>query len=144
MADTLKTMGMTMKKGTAAGGTLVVSITDISRSGTAGGVIDSTNLSSSGGKKTFVTSGVFDEGEISITFNYDPSDTSHKLLVTDWQIGGTTNTPDKYAFIFANADTFVADLVPISFDWGNALGDDGKLEATVTFKVAGTNIADPS
>ena len=143
MADTLKTMGMTMKKGTGAG-TLVVNVTDIARSGTSGGVMDTTNLSSANGFKTFLTSGVYEQGEIAITFNYDPSDTSHKLLVTDWQIGGTAGVGDKYTFTFANADAFVADLIPTSFDWGNALGDDGKLEATVTLKVDGTGITDPS
>ena len=143
MADAIKTMGMTMKKGTGAG-TAVINLTDISRSGTSGGAMDTTNLSSTNGIKTYLTAGVFEQGEISISFNYDPSDTSHKLLVTDWQIGGTTNTPDKYTFTFSNADTFVADLIPVSFDWGNALGDDGKLEATVTLKMSGANITDPS
>ena len=140
MADTIQTMGATIKKGAAA----ISNITDISRSGTAGGVMDTTNLSSASGFKTYLTSGVYEQGDITIAFNYDPSDTSHKLLVTDWQIGGTTGTPDAYTVTFANADAFIADLIPVSFDWTNTQAEDGKLEATVTLKIAGTNITNPS
>ncbi len=136
MADVVKTMGATFSKVSTA----VINLTDISRSGTAGGVMETTTLSSTGGKKTFQTSGVFDEGEISISFNWDPSHASHIAIVTDWQAG----TSAVYNLVFGNSDTFQATMFPISMDWTNSLSDDGKLEATATFKLTGAAITDPS
>lgn len=141
MADAIKSMGATIKK---TAGSAILNVTDISRSGTSGGVMDTTNLSSASGFKTYLTSGVYEQGEISITFNWDPSTATHIALVTEWQTGGDSSTPDGYTITFGNADTYIANLIPTSFDWSNALADDGKLEATVTFKHAGAGITEPS
>lgn len=136
MANAIKAMGLTFG---VDGGTVIANLTDVSRSGASGGMMDTTNLSSTGGKKTYESSGVFEEGDLSISFNWDPSNTEHKALVTDWQAG----TSRLYKVLFGDGvDFYKADLVPVSFDWTNAL--EGKLEATVAFKHAGTNITDPS
>lgn len=136
-SDAIATMGLTFKKGAVA----IVNLTDISRSGTGGGMMDTTNLSSANGKKTYETNGVYEEGEISISFNYDPSSTSHTALVADWQ--GATSAV-TYTITFTGGDAFVGKMIPVSVDFTNTLGDDGKLEGTAVLKLDGTGITDPS
>ena len=134
----VKTMGATFG---ITGGTVIPNLTDVSHSGTSGNLMDTTNLGSASGFKTYLTSGVFEPGEMSISFNWDPSDATHALLVTNWQAG----TLNSYTFTFGDAtDTYIANMIPTSFDWSNSLSDDGKVEATVTFKITGPAVGDPS
>ena len=140
MALAVQTMGAVFKKSTGPG-VPIVNLTDVSRSGTSGGVMDTTNLSTTNGIKTYLTSGVYEQGDITIAFNYDPSDGSHTALVTDWQAG----TLSDYTMTFGDGvDFFKADMIPVSFDWTNTQAEDGKLEATATLKLSGTTIVDPT
>ena len=137
MADTVNTMGATMAKGAVP----IPNLTDISTSGFSQGVTDTTNLSSTGGVKTSQPSGYVTRGQISIAFNYDPSDAAHVAIVTDIR---TSAAATAYTITYANSDTLVADLFPISFEQSNTLDENGKLEATATFEMDGSGITDPS
>lgn len=136
MADALKTMSTTLKKGI----TPIINITGIDYSGLQGFLMDTTNLSSPNGVKTQESSGVVASGDLKVSINYDPSDATHKAIITDIKAG----TSDAYTVTFPDASTFIANCIVSAFDWTGQQSDDGKFEATFTLSLAGDGITDPA
>ena len=73
-------MGTTLKKGTAT----IANLTSIDGVGVSSDTIETTNLSTEGGYRTFVTS-LKDAGEVSISGHFDF--TSHDPLLADFEDG---------------------------------------------------------
>jgi predicted secreted protein len=87
-------MGTTLKKDT----TLLANLTSIDGISVSSDTIETTNLSTEGGYRTFVTS-LKDAGEVSISGHFDFE--SHDLLLTDFEDGSvdsyTIEFPDSVA-----------------------------------------------
>jgi predicted secreted protein len=85
-------MGTTLKKGTAT----IANLTSIDGVGVSSDTIETTNLSTEGGYRTFVTS-LKDAGEVSISGHFDY--TGHNTLLVDFEDGSidsyTIEFPDK-------------------------------------------------
>ena len=82
-------MGTTLKKGDV----LVANLTSIDGVGVSSDTIETTNLSTEGGYRTFVTS-LKDAGEVSISGHFDF--TEHNPLLTDFEDGSV----DTYTIEF--------------------------------------------
>ena len=82
-------MGTTLKKGATA----LANLTSIDGVGVSSDTIETTNLSTAGGYRTFLTS-LKDAGEISISGHFDF--TSHSLLLDDFEDGSV----DTYTIEF--------------------------------------------
>ena len=82
-------MGTTLKKGETA----IANLTSIDGISVSSDTIDTTNLSTAGGYKTFVTS-LKDAGEVSISGHFDFA--SHEILLTDFE----GSTADAYTIEF--------------------------------------------
>jgi hypothetical protein len=141
MPDALQTLGATVGKGSPSPGTPIANVTDIQQPGRVGNVLESTNLSSVDGIKTYITSGVRDHGELQLSINYDPQDATHQELLSDLDSGAS----DLYTITYTDALS-IAEFngIVTAFDISNTLADDGKLEATVTIRRDGTGKVDPT
>ncbi len=73
-------MGTTLKKGTA----VIANLTSIDGVGVSSDTIETTNLSTEGGYRTFVTS-LKDAGEVSISGHFEYTD--HNPLLVDFEDG---------------------------------------------------------
>jgi predicted secreted protein len=73
-------MGTTLKKGDVA----LANLTSIDGVGVSSDTIETTNLSTEGGYRTFVTS-LKDAGEVSLSGHFDFA--SHEVLLTDFEDG---------------------------------------------------------
>lgn len=87
-------MGTTLKKGE----TLLANLTSIDGISVSSDTIETTNLSTEGGYRTFVTS-LKDAGEVSISGHFDFE--SHDLLLTDFEDGSV----DSYTIEFPDVAT---------------------------------------
>lgn len=122
-------MGTTLKKGV----TLIANLTSIDGVGVSSDTIETTNLSTEGGYRTFVTS-LKDAGEVGISghFEFD----QHEALLTDFEDGSvdtyTIEFPDKIA---TTGTTWTFSAVVSAFSTSVSLEDLIGFEATL--KVSG-------
>lgn len=122
-------MGTTLKKGE----TLIANLTSIDGLSVSSDTIETTNLSTEGGYRTFVTS-LKDSGEVSLSGHFDY--TAHNPLLTDFEDGSV----DTYTIEFPDMEltkgtqwTFSA--VVTAFSTSVAMEDIISFEATL--KVSG-------
>jgi predicted secreted protein len=85
-------MGTTLRKGT----TVIANLTSIDGVGVSSDTIETTNLSTEGGYRTFVSS-LKDAGEVSISGHFDY--TSHNTLLADFE----ASSIDTYTIEFPDA-----------------------------------------
>lgn len=86
-------MGTTLRKGDLT----IANLTSIDGVGVSSDTIETTNLSTDGGYRTFVTS-LKDAGEVSISGHFDFA--SHNVLLEDFEAG----TVDTYTIEFPDVD----------------------------------------
>ena len=114
------------------GGTTVTGITSIEPQNPENDSIDTTDLSDAA--KTFIPSGAYDPGEVTIEVNHDPATAGiHNTLFDDL----TTGTTRALSISFSDAETVAHSCSAFvqSFAPSGAVGD--KLAATITFKCSG-------
>ncbi len=86
--------------------------------------------------------GFKDGGEVSITINYDPGDTSHEALdddfeeddLRDYQVVILPGEPDEHTWQFTAMITNIGDAFP----------HDDKMEREVTVKISGKPVLTPT
>lgn len=89
------------------------------------------------GWREFVGSALKDGGEVSIDLNYDPA--VHSTLVADLD----ETTPRNHQITFPDGTIWLVGLLMTEFEQGDA-PIDGKLEASVTYKVSGEPTITPA
>lgn len=115
-------MGTTLKKGT----TVIANLTSIDGVSVSSDTIETTNLSTDGGYRTFVTS-LKDAGEVSISGHFEYDD--HNQLLTDFESGAT----DVYTIEFP--DTGVTNGTQWTFSAViTAFGTSVELEDLISFE----------
>jgi predicted secreted protein len=122
-------MGTTLKKGDTA----IANLTSIDGVGVSSDTIETTNLSTEGGYRTFVTS-LKDAGEVSISGHFDYA--SHNALLDDFE----ARTLDVYTIEFpdvltTNGTQWTFSAVVTAFSTSVELEDIVSFEATL--KVSG-------
>jgi predicted secreted protein len=118
-------MGTTIMK---TGGTAIAGLTEIGGLELSSDTIDTTNLSSTGGYREFMSS-FKDAGEVSLSGHFDY--TSHSTILTDFETG----TVGSYTITFPNGGTWAFDGVITKFQTGFSLEDLVSFESTI--KVSG-------
>lgn len=122
-------MGTTLKKGETA----IANLTSIDGVSVSSDTIETTNLSTAGGYRTFVTS-LKDAGEVSISGHFDY--TAHNPLLTDFEDGSV----DTYTIEFpdmgvTHGTQWTFSAVVTAFSTGVAMEDIISFDATL--KVSG-------
>ena len=113
----------------------ITDITEITPPEVTKETIETTHHGSSGGAREFI-SGLVDGGEMSVTVNYDPGDTSHSYLRTAAN-SANSGTPDSFTLTYSDSSTdeFSGYVTGMSVE---APMDD-KVSATFTIKITGTS-----
>lgn len=110
-------------------------VSDITPPSISKDVIDTTHHGSTGGVRTFV-GGLVDNGEMSVTVNYDPATASQTALR---DLAKTANTGAVSAFKIAynntDASTLEFDGIVTGFEQSTPIDD--VIKATITIKVSG-------
>jgi predicted secreted protein len=119
--------GITFDKG----GTDVAEVTRISGVGINRETIEVTHLSSDNEWKEFIF-GLKEGTDITIDYNFLPTNSTHKAIITDI-IAGTSAT---YTTTLADTSTFAATMLPFNFTLGDLVAAD-KLSASAQFKITG-------
>lgn len=114
--------------------TTVANVSDLSGPERSRETIDVTAHDSPNKYREFLA-GLKDGGEVTATVNFDPSETTHTALDTDFESGDTINwqivlldsTPDEHTWAIPGFISGLSDAYPI----------DDKMEREVTIKVSG-------
>lgn len=127
-------MAYTPGKGTTItlAGTARAQVLNITPPSMEMGVTETTHLTSTW--KTFIAN-IPDGGEVSLTIEYDASETTHAALWTDFQAG----TAGTYTIVFTDTGAAVVGFAAIitKFAW-DQIAVDGVVTASLTLKITGT------
>jgi predicted secreted protein len=122
--------GLTIKKGS---GSIIAQITNLDGPSVERDMLDVTNLSSANGAKEFI-GGLIDSGELTLSVNYCPQDSTQKQLLSDLSSNAAA-TAYTITLTDAGASTISASFIVKSFKLTGAVGD--KLSAEFVLKGTG-------
>lgn len=120
----------------AASGTIIAQVTNISGPGLSADTIDVTSHDSTSGYREFLQ-GLKDGGEVTLDLNFDPAGATHKNASGGLVYAYEQGTQDNYALVFPDAATtvWVLPAIVTAFEVGAPM--DNKLSASATLKVTG-------
>lgn len=120
----------------AASGTIIAQVTNISGPGLSADTIDVTSHDSTSGYREFLQ-GLKDGGEVTLDLNYDPAGATHKNASGGLLYAYEQGTQDNYALVFPDAATtvWVLPAIVTAFEVGAPM--DNKLSASATLKISG-------
>ncbi len=133
-SSALEAQGMLLKIGSGSGTITYATIPEVKTFSGPGGsatVIDVSDLSSTAREKRM---GLNDEGQLSFTINYLPTNTQHALLRT--QRNSRALTPFQLVFTDTGAMTWAFSAYVNGFSVSGAV--DGVVEAQVTLEISGS------
>lgn len=135
--------GTQFKRDTTGSGSFaaIANVSDISGPDRSREAIEVTAHDSPDKYREFIK-GLKDGGEVSITINYDPTDTSHQALdadfeeddLRDYQVVILPGTVDEWTWQISALITSLGDAYPI----------DDKMEREATFKISGKPTLTPT
>ncbi|MGW1127454.1 phage tail tube protein [Streptomyces sp. NPDC002526] len=120
---------------------LVANVSDISGPSRQREAIEVTAHDSPDKYREFIK-GLKDGGEVELTINYDPGDTSHQALDADFEEDDLRNY--QLVLLPGDADEHTWDLTGLITDIGDEYPTDDKMERTVTVKISGKPTLTPT
>lgn len=133
-SNALESQGMVLKIGNGLSSETFTTIKEIKTFSGPGGsatVIDVSDLSSTAREKRM---GLNDEGQLSFTINYIPSDTQHALLRTQRASRDLTS----FQLVFTDAGNTTWDFSAYVNGFSVSGAVDGVVEANVTLEISGS------
>lgn len=133
-SNAIEAQGTILKRGDGAGVEAFTAIPEIKTFSGPGGsasVIDTTDLSSTAKEKRM---GLADEGQLSFTMNYIPTNAQHMALRSD----RASRVKRNFQLVFTDSGATTWDFAAFVTGFSVAGGVDGVIEATVTLEITGS------
>lgn len=132
-SNAIEAQGMAFKYGDGASTetfTAICGITSISGPSGSSSIIDVTDLCSTAKEKRL---GLKDEGEITLSINYNPSDAGHTILRTDFSSGDVRN----YQIVFTDTTPTTWDFAAYVNGFSISGAVDDVVKAEITLVISG-------
>lgn len=112
-------------------GTVIAGVKDLTPPNVEAETIDRTDFDSTQGYREYIM-GLIDAGEVSLTVNYDPAETTQDDLLSDLN----SRTKQTYALVWPDGTTWEFDAFVTGFSPAG-IAVDGGVDADFTLKLTG-------